>query len=244
MSEGLNLQGASAIVHLDLPTTLRIAEQRVGRVDRMDSPYDVIEAWWPDDSDAFATSVNELLTARSEESAALLGSNLAIPELLNSRRRAAARPRSGDAPVDVHEVAEAVENLQAHTWEGIHDALDPVRELVEHIGGEVGDRIMEQSDDDCVHTSQDAPVQVLSLACAAPISVECRPRETGAPSPRRPPMPLMAVSRSRPATDGRTRARAQVLVRTGRTSVKVRRDAGRLVIGRPSWLGRRCCSRQ
>ena len=36
MNEGLNLQGASAIVHLDLPTTLRVAEQRVGRVDRME----------------------------------------------------------------------------------------------------------------------------------------------------------------------------------------------------------------
>ena len=35
MNEGVNLQGASAIVHLDLPTTLRVAEQRV---DRMDSP--------------------------------------------------------------------------------------------------------------------------------------------------------------------------------------------------------------
>lgn len=34
MNEGINLQGASAIVHLDLPTTLRVAEQRVGRVRR------------------------------------------------------------------------------------------------------------------------------------------------------------------------------------------------------------------
>lgn len=42
MHEGINLQGASVIVHFDMPTTLRIAEQRVGRVDRMDSPYERI----------------------------------------------------------------------------------------------------------------------------------------------------------------------------------------------------------
>jgi hypothetical protein len=130
MSEGLNLQGASVIVHLDLPTTLRVAEQRVGRVDRMDSPYDVIEAWWPDDSDAFATSANELLAARNAESAALLGSNLAIPRLTSSGQSPALDPHSPDGRIDARQVAEAVETQQAQVWDGIHDALDPVRSLV------------------------------------------------------------------------------------------------------------------
>src|SRR5215210_1679480 len=79
MNEGLNLQGASAIVHLDLPTTLRVAEQRVGRVDRMDSPHDRIEAWWPDDGPAFTTAANDLLAERTAASDALLGANLSIP---------------------------------------------------------------------------------------------------------------------------------------------------------------------
>ena len=120
MSEGLNLQGASAIVHFDFPTTLRVAEQRVGRVDRMDSPYSQIEAWWPDDSAAFATRANELLTARSAESAALLGSNLPMPRLTLRR----------DSPVDVQQIAETVEAQRADAWDGIRDALDPVRGLV------------------------------------------------------------------------------------------------------------------
>jgi hypothetical protein len=127
MSEGLNLQGASAIVHLDLPTTLRVAEQRVGRVDRMDSPYDVIEAWWPDDSVAFATRANELLATRNSESQALLGSNLSIPELAGTRPPR--NPRS-DTPLDVNAVARAVESLDTAAWDGIEDALDPVRRLV------------------------------------------------------------------------------------------------------------------
>ena len=50
MNEGINLQGGSAVVQFDMPTTLRVAEQRVGRVDRMDSPHDRIEVFWPADS--------------------------------------------------------------------------------------------------------------------------------------------------------------------------------------------------
>jgi superfamily II DNA or RNA helicase len=78
MNEGLNLQAASCMVHLDLPTTLRVAEQRVGRVDRMDSPHPSIEVWWPNDGVSFATRAYERL----------------LP------------------------------------WDGIRDALDPVRQLI------------------------------------------------------------------------------------------------------------------
>lgn len=118
MSEGLNLQGASAVLHLDLPTTLRTAEQRVGRVDRMDSPHDRIEAWWPIDGPAFAVRTDELLTARAAESAALLGSNLPIPTL-----------RDSDL-VDIEQHARTLEESRVDDWDGLHDALAPVRDLV------------------------------------------------------------------------------------------------------------------
>ncbi len=119
MNEGLNLQGASAIVHLDLPTTLRVAEQRVGRVDRMDSPHDQIEAWWPNDGPAFATRANELLTERAAQSGALLGSNLPIPNLGNV-----------DTIIDVDAHIDRTLTPDAETWDGIRDALDPIRNLV------------------------------------------------------------------------------------------------------------------
>jgi hypothetical protein len=118
MSEGLNLQGASAVLHLDLPTTLRTAEQRVGRVDRMDSPHDRIQAWWPIDGPAFAVRADELLTARATESAALLGSNLPIPALRD------------DATLDVRAHAEELEERRGEEWDGIRDALAPARDLV------------------------------------------------------------------------------------------------------------------
>ena len=79
LNEGLKLQGAAALAHLDLPTTLRVAEQRVGRVDRMDSPHDRITVMWPRDGRAFATREVELLLTRRQASESLLGSNLPVP---------------------------------------------------------------------------------------------------------------------------------------------------------------------
>ena len=126
MNEGINLQGASAMVHLDLPTTLRVAEQRVGRVDRMDSPHDSIAAWWPADGPAFATRARERFVERLEESGALLGRNLPVPDLGTGSLPAL----DDDATVDPHQVHEEVEEALAAPDDGIDDALEPVRHLV------------------------------------------------------------------------------------------------------------------
>ena len=122
MNEGLNLQGASCIAHLDLPTTLRVAEQRVGRVDRMDSPYDTIEAWWPQDGPSFATRAYEKLVRRARESTELLGSNLTIPDF----------GQLVDDTVIVTAADQIAELSQAQRepWDGIQDALEPIRQLV------------------------------------------------------------------------------------------------------------------
>jgi hypothetical protein len=121
MSEGLNLQGASCIVHLDYPTTVRAAEQRNGRVNRMNSPYDTIEVWWPADGPAFVTNAEERLAVRAQEAERLLGSNLSLPEL-------AARVPEVDA-LDLEQAGDD-ESLEPATWDGIRDALEPVRDLV------------------------------------------------------------------------------------------------------------------
>ena len=120
LNEGLNLQGAAALVHLDLPTTLRAAEQRVGRVDRMDSPHDQITVWWPEDGKAFATREVELLLSRRHASESLLGSNLPMPAFADHED-------STVIPVQQH-----ISDLDRSdlTWDGISDALDPVRSLI------------------------------------------------------------------------------------------------------------------
>ncbi len=121
MNEGLNLQGASCIVHLDLPTTLRVAEQRIGRVDRMDSPHEAVEAWWPRDGKAFGTRAYETLVRRVTESQTYLGKNLELPNLDTALV---------DAPVvPVEEQIEEFEALAAKEYDGIQDALEPVRQF-------------------------------------------------------------------------------------------------------------------
>ena len=44
----------SAVVLLYLPAVVRIAEQRIGRIDRMNSPHDQVEIFFPDDHPEFA----------------------------------------------------------------------------------------------------------------------------------------------------------------------------------------------
>lgn len=56
LSEGVNLQDAQIVVHLDLPWTAARMEQRVGRVARLGSPHSVIHAYLirpPASADAF-----------------------------------------------------------------------------------------------------------------------------------------------------------------------------------------------
>ncbi len=123
LSEGVNLQQASALVHLDMPSVVRIAEQRVGRVDRMDSPHAEIEAWWPDDAPEFALSSDERFIERFETVESLLGSNMPLPEgWLQTESR----------PVDTEALVQEMEQaIEADDWSGVQDAFEPVRRLVE-----------------------------------------------------------------------------------------------------------------
>lgn len=122
LAEGVNLQQASALVHLDMPTVVRIAEQRVGRIDRMDSPHTVIEAWWPEDAPEFALSIDERFIERYETVESLLGSNMPLPESMQ---------RNGK-PIDPRTLIEEYEKQEAKgAWDGIQDAFEPVRGLVQ-----------------------------------------------------------------------------------------------------------------
>jgi hypothetical protein len=132
LAEGVNLQQASCMVHLDMPSVVRIAEQRAGRVDRMDSPHERIEAWWPDDAPEFALSSDERFIERYETVDNLLGTNMPLPE---SMQAAASRPITAREIIDEYE-----STGQASEWDGLHDAFAPVRELVNGDRALVDDR--------------------------------------------------------------------------------------------------------
>ncbi len=119
VSEGVNLQRAEAIVHLDMPSVVRIAEQRSGRIDRLDSPHQTIYAWWPDDAKDFALRQDERFIERYETVDSLLGSNMPLPESIRQQNR----------PFSAHD---AIKEFDAtgDGWDGIEDAFSPVRGLV------------------------------------------------------------------------------------------------------------------
>ena len=122
MSEGINLQRASALLHLDLPSVVRIAEQRAGRVDRMDSPHEAIEIWWPRDAPEFALTSDDRLVERFDAVESLLGSNFPLPDAL-----------FGDSgrTVDPDELIREYQSGRGERWDGIEDAFAPIRALVD-----------------------------------------------------------------------------------------------------------------
>ena len=129
MSEGVNLQQASTVVQLTMPSVIRLAEQRVGRVDRMDSPHSRIEVWWPKDSNEFALRSSESkFYARHILVKDLLGANLPLPEDLSSEIDI---DSSDDVVTSNEDLIKLEEEIQSNKiWE-LGDVFDPVRSLIE-----------------------------------------------------------------------------------------------------------------
>lgn len=125
LSEGVNLQGASVVVLLDMPSVIRTIEQRIGRIDRMDSPHGQIEVYWPDDYPEFALRTDELLINRHRDVRDLLGSNVPLPGSME--------------PVNAGQILERVASGFTRSGEDLADAFVPVRSLVSGAGALVED---------------------------------------------------------------------------------------------------------
>jgi superfamily II DNA/RNA helicase len=124
LAEGVNLQAASAVAMLDMPTVVRLAEQRIGRIDRMDTPHAAIEVFWPDDAEEFAPRTAELLLHRMKDVADLLGSNVPLPPHL-----AAGDP---DSSIRAEDMQKLLARIAAEGGEdALKDAFQSVRALVE-----------------------------------------------------------------------------------------------------------------
>jgi hypothetical protein len=135
LSEGVNLQQAQVVVHLDMPSVVRIAEQRVGRVDRLDSPHKKIYAFWPNDAEEFALTSDARFIERYETVESLLGSNMPLPEDMLE---------AAPTPLRTEEVIKAFEQeTSREPWDGIEDAFAPVRALVSGDGAIVPSDVYE-----------------------------------------------------------------------------------------------------
>ena len=79
MSEGINLQGSSNLIHLTTPSTIRLAEQRVGRVDRMNTRFDEIKIYYPK-KDLLSSQMKPYLKERNKLVGDIIGSNIILPD--------------------------------------------------------------------------------------------------------------------------------------------------------------------
>ena len=81
LSEGVNLQDAQIIVHLDLPWTAARMEQRVGRVARMGSPHDAIYTYVvrPPESANALLRTESMITRKWEVARRVVGSGASSP---------------------------------------------------------------------------------------------------------------------------------------------------------------------
>jgi len=127
LSEGVNLQRASAVLFLDMPSVIRIAEQRIGRVERMDSPHKEVFVYWPDDSEEFRLKTDRNFYQRHQMVESLIGSNITLPEELMERS-----DEFEEESLTTEQVIAAFDDHQEkdRSWEGFEDAFSSLRGLV------------------------------------------------------------------------------------------------------------------
>lgn len=139
LNEGVNLQGASAIVQLDWPTVIRVAEQRVGRIDRMDSEHDRVRVYWPREVGALALDRSERrLYHRNEMLDRILGANLVLP----AEHEGELAPATPEAFAE-SELSTITAEMSEPSPSSLIDAFAPVRDLV-GTDGLVSDRLYDQ----------------------------------------------------------------------------------------------------
>lgn len=125
MAEGVDLQKASAVFLLDMPSVLRIVEQRLGRIDRMDSCYPTITTFWPNDSEIFSLKGDRRLVEINQFVENTIGSNLEIPEELTSRHF--------QNTESIEEITKEFQEyiLSDESWENINNSFQPIIDLKE-----------------------------------------------------------------------------------------------------------------
>jgi len=126
LSEGVNLQRASCVVLLDMPSVIRIAEQRIGRVDRLNSPHKQVEILWPCDAEAFSLRSDRRFVHLHMDVGALIGANIEVPDEIMGEALI-----SDGVPDTAEAMMQTLERGGGESWEGLSDAFAPVRSLIE-----------------------------------------------------------------------------------------------------------------
>jgi hypothetical protein len=114
LSEGVNLQDAQIVVHLDVPWTAARMEQRTGRIARMGSPHDEIHTYLirPPASANAALGIERLITRKWDVAQRTVGST-ALSPLGDSANNSIGRAKS------VSHLTEALRTI-LETWRAQH----------------------------------------------------------------------------------------------------------------------------
>lgn len=125
MAEGINLQDGSCLVLLDMPSVLRIIEQRIGRLDRMDCQHEEITILWPDDSVGFSLKGDKRMIDILMMTENLIGNNVDIPKPIYEKYL--------KDNLDTNNIIEAFKEYTQndHEWEGVKDSTQSLYSLIE-----------------------------------------------------------------------------------------------------------------
>lgn len=172
VSESVNLQQASALVLLDMPGVLRLAEQRQGRVERLDSPHPAIAAYWPRDPKLLQLNADQRLREVIGIAHELIGSNIDLPVQPNETEEVL-----GDEELFAALQPEAAAQREADQWAGLTDSFQLVRDLVEGPTALVSPDVYAQVED----LTAGALCRINLLASPKPWSFFALPGENGRP---------------------------------------------------------------
>jgi superfamily II DNA or RNA helicase len=125
MSEGINLQDASCLVLLDMPSVLRKIEQRIGRLERMDCEHKEITVLWPDDSEEFSLNGDKRMIDTLLVTEDLIGNNVEIPSAIYEKHL--------KAGLTTKNLIKAFTEYseEEHGWDGVRDSTQDLYSLIE-----------------------------------------------------------------------------------------------------------------
>ncbi|GAB3846489.1 hypothetical protein GCM10028822_06650 [Hymenobacter terrigena] len=177
LAESINLQQASAIVLLDMPGVLRLAEQRQGRVERLDSPHATIAAYWPRDPEILQLNADQRLREVIAVAHEVIGGNLELPDAGTEAPESSHDEVLNDQALFEALQPDAAVQREATQWAGLTDSFQLVRELVEGPTALISPEIYTQVED----LTAGAMCRINLVETATPWSFFALPGEAGRP---------------------------------------------------------------
>lgn len=126
MSESINLPAAKTLVLLDVPSVPRIIEQRIGRLERMDSEHEEITIYWPEDDIPFSLKSDQRLVQTLITTDMLIGNNVELPTEGSLSKYFAQR-------LDAKGMIEGFDKYvdEDGEWQGVQDTTSLLQNLID-----------------------------------------------------------------------------------------------------------------